>query len=71
MTIAYASLKAKGFRILPLSGNKTHKYATLALWGALGYIVGAGVVATSVGDKLSSEYLVKNKSEILSGEKAM
>ncbi len=56
---------------MPLCGSKTHKYAALALWGTLGYFVGGGIVSSKIGDKQSSDYLVKNKKDILIGEKPM
>jgi hypothetical protein len=58
-------MKAQGFRILPLSANKSNKYAALALWGTLGYFLGGALVASKIGDKTSADYLVRNKAEIL------
>jgi hypothetical protein len=54
-----------------LSANKSNKYAALALWGTLGYFLGGALVASKIGDKTSADYLVRNKAEILKGEKAM
>jgi hypothetical protein len=41
------------------------------LWGTLGYFAGGALVASKIGDKRSSDYLIKNKADILKGEKAM
>lgn len=69
--VHYASLRAKGFRFLPIQGGKYRQYTTLLFAGLVGAFTGRGMVRVNFGDDVQANYLMDNHEEILKGDKPM
>ena len=50
MLVSYSSMRAKGFRVFPVSARSLPKVAGVAFWGYLGYTVGLSFVYEALGD---------------------
>jgi len=69
--LSYSSLRSSGFRTLPIQTSKVPKYGQVLFAGFLGWNFGSSFVYTLLGDSAQYNYLVGNKSAILSGEKSL
>jgi hypothetical protein len=64
-------MRAKGFRVFPVSARSLPKVAGVAFWGYLGYTVGLSFVYEALGDDNQYKHLSANKRAIMSGEIGM
>ena len=69
--VTASSLRSSGVRTLPIQTGKVPKYGQVLFAGFLGWNFGSSFVYTLLGDSAQYNYLVGNKSAILSGEKSL
>lgn len=70
-TYTYASFKAQGFKALPFTANKMPRYAAIGFMGVIGWNFGSSFVYMKLGDKNYYDFLMANRSAILSGKKSL
>ena len=68
--VTYASLKRGGFRMTPFGVAKAPQYAGIVFSSYLAYHLGVGMCRGSLGDREQTSYLLRNKRQIVSGEKS-
>ena len=68
--VTYASLKRTGFRMTPFGVAKVPQYAGIFFSSYLAYQWGMNCSRGTLGDSEQFRHLIKNKRNILSGQKS-
>lgn len=63
----YTWMRSGGFRVFPLQANKTPKYLAIYFGGFAGALFAKSLATAVVGDSKQQQYLLANRSAILSG----
>ena len=68
--VTYAAMKRGGFKMTPFGVAKVPQYAGILFSSYIAFQLGMSVGRGSIGDAAQFNYLLRNKSGIVSGNKS-